>query len=122
MGCDGSVQSFRILTASDIGYDNANTGDGNSTCPGGSKLGAVVKLLQDTSRISVDDQALLFIQFPELMEAASAALTGANIPHLTISINDRLVSSKVAAFQTSTEKEKSKVLILNLGGVTASGL
>ena len=89
---------------------------------GGSKLADLVKLLQDTERIGLDDQVLLFVQFPELMEAASTALTAAKIPHLNIPINDRMASTKLADFQTGSEEVKSKVLILNLGGVTASGL
>jgi hypothetical protein len=91
-------------------------------CYGGSKLAELIGLLQDTRRIGVDDQVLLFIQFQALMEAASTALTAAKIPHLTIPVNDRMASTKITEFQTGSEEVKSKVLILNLGGVTASGL
>ena len=85
-------------------------------------MAELIKLLQDTERIDVNDQVLLFVQFSDLMEAASTALTAAKIPHLSIPVNDRMASAKLADFQTGNEEVKSKVLILNLGGVTASGL
>ncbi|KAF3480333.1 uncharacterized protein GIQ15_05680 [Arthroderma uncinatum] len=89
---------------------------------GGSKLAEVINLLQDTKRIPSDDQALLFIQFPELMDAAAHALQLANILHTVVQPGDRTPASKISEFQNGKDVMKSKVLILNLGDVTASGL
>lgn len=87
-----------------------------------SKNAELVKLLQDTSKIPEDEQAVLFVQFPELIEGASAALDRANIPHKACSSSDRMTENAITEFQTGTEKVKSRVLILKLGDVTASGL
>lgn len=121
-GCGGSVQRFRVIRASDLGREVGNGGQDMWKCYGGSKLAELIKLLQDPGRIGINDQVILFIQFPGLMETASAALTAAKIPHLAVPVNDRMASTKLAEFQTGSEEVKSRVLILNLGSVTASGL
>lgn len=120
-GCNGSVQSFRVINPSDLGQDDRALEEERDKNDG-SKFAALIRLLKDTDRIGVDDQAILFIQFPEVMEAASTVLTDAHIPHLLISTNDRTAASKIGEFQAGTESVKSRVLILNLGDVTASGL
>lgn len=89
---------------------------------GGSKISELIKLLQDKSRIPEDDQVLLFVQFTELITAVSAALEAAGIKFMTVTSNDRTVGRALADFQNGTEEVKSKVLILTLGDVTASGL
>ncbi|PGH36533.1 hypothetical protein GX50_00569 [[Emmonsia] crescens] len=125
--CSGGAESFRMIKYSDVGFiknkDTNNNVNGEKWQEyGGTKLLELIRLVQDTDRIPEDEQVLLFIQFPDLMEAASAALGKANITHLMIPVNDRMASSKIAEFQTGTENVKSKVLILHLGDVSASGL
>ncbi|KAL2374928.1 hypothetical protein RJ035_003387 [Blastomyces gilchristii] len=128
--CSGGAQSFRMIKYSDISISNKdidNDTDNNASDEKwqgyrGTKLLELIRLIQDTDRIAEDEQVLLFIQFSDLMESASAALQQANIPHLMIPATDRMASSKIAQFQTGTEKVKSKVLILHLGDVSASGL
>lgn len=121
-GCSGSVQSYRIIQWSDLGREEFKREDSSFIKHGGTKFRDVISLIQDFDRIPPDDQVLLFIQFPELMDAASAALTSAGVPHVTIQPGDRTPTNKITAFQAGTEAVKSKVLILNLGDVTASGL
>ncbi|PGH01037.1 hypothetical protein GX51_05473 [Blastomyces parvus] len=125
--CSGGAESFRMIKYSDISFNNNKDTDNNANDEkwqeyGGTKLLELVLLIQDTDRIAEDEQVLLFIQFPDLMETASTALRKAKISHLMIPANDRMAPSKIAQFQTGTEKVKSKVLILHLGDVSASGL
>ncbi|KAK2750622.1 hypothetical protein FQN57_002693 [Myotisia sp. PD_48] len=120
--CGGTVQSYRVVGWDDIGRLDSGVVDDTYLKYGGSKFAAVINLLLDTTKIPKDDQVLLFIQFAELMDAASRALKFADIPHITIQPGDRTPGSKISAFQRGAETIKSKVLILNLGDVTASGL
>ncbi|PGH06832.1 hypothetical protein AJ80_08105 [Polytolypa hystricis UAMH7299] len=121
--CTGSVQSFRIVKPGELGWlKRDGPMDESWQAYGGSKFKELINLLQDASRIAPEDQVLLFIQFADVMEAASAALGTAGIPHLMVGANDRMAAAKITQFQMGTEKLKSKILILNLGDVTASGL
>ncbi|ODH45084.1 hypothetical protein ACO22_00379 [Paracoccidioides brasiliensis] len=124
--CGGNVESFRIIKYSDVAFVDSNeNGDGINEqwqVYGGTKFLELIRLVRNTDKIPADEHVLLFIQFPDLMKAASAALGKANIPHLMIPVNDRMASSKITEFQKGTEKVKSKVLILHLGNVSASGL
>ncbi|OJD11036.1 hypothetical protein AJ78_08115 [Emergomyces pasteurianus Ep9510] len=124
--CNGRAEYFRIIKYSDIAFMNNdsenNTSGEKCTEYGGIKFLELIRLIQDTDKIQEDEHVLLFIQFPDLMEAASAALRQANISHLKITVNDRTASSKLADFQAGTERVKNKVLILRLGDVSASGL
>ncbi|KAL1955354.1 hypothetical protein VTO42DRAFT_8636 [Malbranchea cinnamomea] len=120
--CGGTVQEYRIIKWSDLGYNEGMSVDPEWRTYGSSKNAQLVKLLQDTTQIPEDDQVVLFVQFPEMIQEASAALNVANIPHKIISSSNRLMERAITEFQTGTEKAKSKVLILTLGDVTASGL
>lgn len=121
-GCSGSVQAYRIIRWSDLGREEFKRDDNLFIKHGGTKFKEMINLIQDSARIPPDDQVLLFIQFPELMDAASVSLTTAGVPHVMVQPGDRTPTNKITAFQTGTESVKSKVLILNLGDVTASGL
>ncbi|WEW57992.1 hypothetical protein PRK78_003459 [Emydomyces testavorans] len=121
-GCTATLEGYRVINGSDFAEDESRRLDDSWTDFGGSKISELVKLIQDTSRIPEDDQVLLFIQFTELVVAVSAALEIADIPYLTITSNDRSSGKALADFQNGGEEVKSKVLILTLGDVTASGL
>ncbi|KAM5476679.1 hypothetical protein McanCB56680_007603 [Microsporum canis] len=121
-GCGGTVHEYRIIRWADLCHFDYNAQDRELAKYGSSKFTAVINLLQDTKKIPGDDQVLLFIQFPELMDAAATALQLANIPHIVVQPGDRTPGGKISEFQNGKETVKSKVLILNLGDVTASGL
>ncbi|EFQ99013.1 DNA repair protein rad8 [Nannizzia gypsea CBS 118893] len=121
-GCGGTVQEYRIIRWTDLCHSECNTSTEKLAKYGGSKFTAVIDLLQEPEKIPMDDQVLLFIQFPELMDAASKALGSAGIPYIVVQPGDRAPASKISEFQNGKESVKSKVLILNLGDVTASGL
>ncbi|KAI5287479.1 hypothetical protein KEM52_001567, partial [Ascosphaera acerosa] len=122
--CTGSTQSFRILRASDIGIDPGvrltEEGLMERSSTHGSKMTALARLLKDSSRIPKSDRVILFIQFPEVMKAASDLLDEEGISHLVVTSNDHLASKKVLQFQS--EVQDTRVLILQLGDVTAAGL
>lgn len=123
-GCRGSGKRFNIINAMVLGCD---TDDPNSPVAdidksseyGGTKMDVLVDILGH--QIPNNERALLFIQFPDLMDIASKALDSARITHTMISSADRNASQKIEKFQ----KEgfgNSKVLLLNLGSEMAAGL
>ncbi|RDW90589.1 putative SNF2 family helicase [Aspergillus mulundensis] len=122
-GCRGSGKSFNVISAMTLGCDTSSQngiGDADHVSKhGGTKLDALVDIL--TNRVPITERALLFIQFPDLMEIASKALTSAGISHTLITPTDLKASSKVQKFQKEGFGD-SKVLILNLGGEMAAGL
>ncbi|KAL6234151.1 hypothetical protein BDW75DRAFT_213122 [Aspergillus navahoensis] len=127
-GCRGSGKRFNIINAMTLGCDFTSTStsengdnDGNidqSSKHGGTKLDALINII---TQIPLEESALLFIQFPDLMAIASRALSSAGIPHSIITPTDQKASSKIEKFKKDGFGE-TKVLILNLGGEMAAGL
>ncbi|GAB1218525.1 hypothetical protein ATERTT37_007784 [Aspergillus terreus] len=112
-GCRGSRKKFNIINASTLGCDKDR-----STRFGGTKMDKLVQIVGD---IPTNERALLFIQFPELIDIASKALDMAGVKHIAISATDRTSAQKVEQFQ-KTSFGDSKVLILTLGSEMAAGL
>lgn len=113
-GCHGSGRRFNVIKESTLGHD----GEDKSAAFGGSKLDKLVEIIRD---IPQDERALLFIQFPDLMQVASQTLDLANIKHTVISPTDRRSAQKVEQFQKMSFGD-NRVLVLNLGGEMAAGL
>ncbi|KAL5360693.1 hypothetical protein BJX96DRAFT_184740 [Aspergillus floccosus] len=112
-GCRGSRKKFNIINASTLGCDKDR-----STRFGGTKMDKLVHIVGD---IPANERALLFIQFPGLIDIASKALDMAGVKHIAISATDRTSAQKVEQFQKANFGE-NKVLILNLGSEMAAGL
>ncbi|KAI1921015.1 hypothetical protein LOZ12_001185 [Ophidiomyces ophidiicola] len=117
-----TLESYRVINGGDFAEDESRVLSNSWEKFGGSKIDELVQLLRTTTRIPKDDQVLLFIQFAELINAVSAALDKAKIHHITVTSSDRAQGKELSNFQNQTEEVKSKVLILALGDVTASGL
>ncbi|KAL4777652.1 hypothetical protein BDW60DRAFT_221323 [Aspergillus nidulans var. acristatus] len=129
-GCRGSGKKFNIINALTLGCDTTSTptsmsSDGDSkgdidrsSRHGGTKLEALINII---TKIPVEERALLFVQFPDLMTIASKALSSAGILHIIITPTDQKASSKIEKFQKEGFGD-TKVLILNLGGEMAAGL
>ncbi|KAJ9242829.1 hypothetical protein DTO271D3_569 [Paecilomyces variotii] len=114
-GCRGAAPEYRVIRAPMLVEGNdASVGPSY----GGSKLDALVQLLQDPSRVPHDDQVIVFAQFPGVQEAAAQALQRVSISCLVIGHADRSAAQKVLSFQAN----KAKVLVLNIGGENAAGL
>ena len=116
--CEATVDEARILDASMIGrgaYDNQSSF-------GGSKLDKMIEIIES---IPDNEQAILFIQYPEIMELAAGALKQAEIPYITISPTGRPSCTQIADFQrksSTAANPQSRVLILCLGSEMATGL
>ncbi|GLA58790.1 hypothetical protein AtubIFM54640_008897 [Aspergillus tubingensis] len=113
-GCHSPIKKFNIIAGSMLGEDSVD----ESAAYGGSKLDKLIEILNE---IPNDERALVFIQYPELIEVASKALDLAQIKHTAILTTDRKSMQKIAVFQEASLQE-DKVLILNLGGEMAAGL
>lgn len=123
-GCRGSGKRFNIINAMILGCDTDNLNSpvadiDKSSEYGGTKMDVLVDILGH--QIPKHERALLFIQFPDLMDIASKALDSARITHTTISSADRNASLKIEKFQKEGFGD-SKVLLLNLGSEMAAGL
>ena len=129
-GCRGSVKDFHIIRASELGLDDEENVSGY----GGKKFGELVNLLRDTTRIPEEDRVIIFVQFEELMQSASKALTMAKIKHGYIGTKDIGTKGKgkkgkgtkgppeaLKSFQSSGV-DATKVLILLIGGANSAGL
>ncbi|RAK96334.1 putative SNF2 family helicase [Aspergillus ibericus CBS 121593] len=113
-GCRGSGKRFNIIKASTLGRNEVDRGSDF----GGSKMDGMIEIVRS---IPSNERALLFIQFPELMEVASKALDLAGIKHAAISATDRRSAQKIEKLQRTSFGD-DKVLILNLGSEMAAGL
>ncbi|GLA20261.1 hypothetical protein AnigIFM62618_008833 [Aspergillus niger] len=113
-GCRGSGRKFNIIEASTLGGVSVD----KSAKYGGSKLDKLIEILNG---IPSNERALIFIQYPELIEVASKALDLAKIKHTAILTTDRKSMQKIEQFQQTSFGE-DKALILNLGGEMAAGL
>lgn len=113
-GCHGSGKRFNVIKANTLGFD----GEEKSATFGGSKLDNLIEIIRS---IPQNERALLFIQFPDLMQVASKALELAGVKHTVISPTDRRSAAKVEQFQKASFGD-NRVLVLNLGGEMAAGL
>ncbi|KAL2872557.1 putative SNF2 family helicase [Aspergillus lucknowensis] len=118
-GCRGSGKRFNIINALTLSSRDLDRDLDKSSEYGGTKLDTLINII--SNKIPSSERALLFIQFPELMEIASKALQLAGIKHIVISSTDRKSTQKIEQFQKTSFGE-NKVLLLNLGSEMAAGL
>lgn len=86
--------------------------------PGGSKLQALLELLQDRTKIAETEQVLLFIQFKELEPVISSALEDHGISYVSVGRSSRHARSKMREFSAN----EKRVAILQLGTENSAGL
>jgi hypothetical protein len=160
-GCNASALRDRVVKYDDLGHDEGLADHDDEESDLSRKNAELVRLLK---QIPDDEHALLFIQFPELLAEAKAALDEAGIAYSSIASqtsdedddeNDednqnvggkgkKMSTSKAQPKRKAQRKgkkqnkddssdeeeeeqaefqaEKSRVVILTLGDVTASGL
>jgi len=114
--CDASTEAFRLNTADDL------TGECHNTVFG-SKIDAIVNLL--LYEIPEDEQALLFVQYEEMMGKIEEAFDKIGISNwaLRALATDSTSRKMTDDFQDNTNpKTKKKVLILNSSNETSAGL
>ena len=73
-GCEALAHRLSALRLSDL-----NTATSDLAHPFGSKIDAVLTLLQDTSRVGTEDHIVIFVQWQRLKAALIEALKDANI-------------------------------------------
>lgn len=88
------------------------------TPPGGSKVQTLLRLLKDEISIPKEDQVILFLQFPDLEEAVTAALREHNISYVSVGTTGRRSRNRIKTFATHDKR----VAILQLGTENAAGL
>ncbi|KAE8151156.1 hypothetical protein BDV25DRAFT_139139 [Aspergillus avenaceus] len=113
-GCRASGKGFNIMSAATLGRGEKD----HSTRYGGSKLDKMVEIIQSIPR---GEKALIFVQFPEIINAASKALELAKIEHRAIKDSDLAASRGIEKFQKSGF-DQDRALILNLNSDKAAGL
>ncbi|CRG84606.1 Cation-independent mannose-6-phosphate receptor [Talaromyces islandicus] len=86
--------------------------------PGGSKLQALIGLLQDPTRIPETDQVILFIQFKDLEPVITSALESREISYVSVGTSGRTARNRIREFSA---KER-RVAILQLGTENSAGL
>lgn len=114
-GCHAIVDKQYVISGS---YFKMCRSVDKATPLGGSKMRALIKLLKDTNAIPADDQVILFLQFPDLQGAVTAAFDMHNISYVSMGMSGQRGRSKIKAFA----EYNKKVAILQLGTENAAGL
>ena len=118
VGCDAPALSYHIHKAIELGGEDEEAPVGRHD---GKKIEDVMELIKN--RIPKQDQVLVFVQFNDLMEKVSAVMDRHGIKHWAFTENSRRQAYKwLEDFQNNVkEKEKKKVLVLNLADESAAG-
>ncbi|KAI9038630.1 putative SNF2 family helicase [Aspergillus affinis] len=112
--CDGVAKKENFVDASELGGNEKDV----SARYGGSKMDKLIEVIEN---IPEGEKALLFIQFEELMKAASKALTLAQIEHTAIFADDKASTKQLERYLTEGFRD-NRVLMLMLGNEMAAGL
>ncbi|RAH41685.1 putative SNF2 family helicase [Aspergillus brunneoviolaceus CBS 621.78] len=113
-GCRGSGKGYNVIPMGTLERETVD----RETAFGGSKLDKLIEIIRGTPQ---GERVLLFIQFPDLMQAAAKALNLAKIKHTMITAVEGRSTAKLDKLQASGFGQ-AKVLILNLGTELAAGL
>jgi hypothetical protein len=106
-GCEAPAPRHSAFLLSEL-----NVATSHLPRPFGSKIEAVLKLLQDTSRVGTNDHVIAFVQFKRLQAALIEGLKDANSAHI-----DGSHKHAVEKFKNGT----ATVCILNPESVNAAG-
>ncbi|KAI9820425.1 MAG: hypothetical protein M1832_003758 [Thelocarpon impressellum] len=116
-GCNAAARGFSIVRAAELGEEDLNARVGRHY---GKKLQEVVHLIG--AEIPEDEQVLLFVQYDDLMEKVSQALTDNGISNIALTDRNKKYSSALmSSFQSERGHDKKKVLVLNVANESASG-
>ena len=88
-GCDASAPRLSALPLSELKTDTTYFEQ-----PYGSKIGAVLELLQDGNRVQAKDHVLIFVQFAQLKKALIEALKATGITYLDSSTKNAVEKFK----------------------------
>ena len=117
VGCKAAARSFNVVKATELGEEDREARVGRHY---GRKLETMIDLIKN--EVPKTDQVILFVQFSDLMQKISTALTDHRISHWALLSSQRNRSAKMMSdFQNNTTSTKKKVLILNVSDESASG-
>ena len=112
-GCEEGSESFCLRKAVDI------AGDGR-TGTYGSRLDSIIALINS---LPEEDQALLFVQFEDVMHRMASGLEAAGISNHALSIRaGRGLVDMMNDFQDNHGETRKRVLLLNPADETSSGM
>ncbi|KAJ3052919.1 hypothetical protein HK097_005420 [Rhizophlyctis rosea] len=113
-GCKAPARLTNVILASTLGKDDAQ-----KSGRFGAKLQKLVELLK-TEVLPKKERALVFVQFPDLMDVVAQALDHAKIPTLQVKGSAHTKSTALNTFQ-QVGGNVEPVLLLSLGDESASG-
>lgn len=118
IGCDALMMEYHTFKSTDLG-----PGDGDAPIRShhGKKIDDIVSLIKKD--IPFDEQALLFVQFDDLMAKIARAFEENGVSHYAI--RENLPNNKAAdmmdSFQEDKSSKKRKVLLLNCSKESSAG-
>ncbi|KFY42226.1 hypothetical protein V495_04619 [Pseudogymnoascus sp. VKM F-4514 (FW-929)] len=112
-GCSAINKQWQVIKAPELGVEDDSTRKGRHY---GKKIEDIISLVKN---IPDTEQVLLFVQFTDLLDKIVGAFKDKRITYLSLDKGDP--AKTLTKFQTETGKEKSKVLILNIGDASAAG-
>ncbi|KFY20881.1 hypothetical protein V491_03351 [Pseudogymnoascus sp. VKM F-3775] len=112
-GCSAINKQWQVIKAPELGIEDDSTRKGRHY---GKKIEDIISLVKN---IPDTEQVLLFVQFTDLLDKIVGAFMDKRITYLSLDKGDP--AKTLTKFQTETGKEKSKVLILNIGDASAAG-
>ncbi|OBT84724.1 hypothetical protein VE02_06091 [Pseudogymnoascus sp. 03VT05] len=113
VGCSAINKQWQVIKAPELGVEDDSTRKGRHY---GKKIEDIISLVKN---IPDTEQVLLFVQFTDLLDKIIGAFKDKGITYLSLDRGDP--AKTLTKFQTETGKEKSKVLILNIGDASAAG-
>ena len=117
-GCDAAAQDCNAFGASEFGSE---TSDVNEDCHYGKKIEDVVRLLKEI--VGKEEQAILFVQFDDLMENIAAVLEEQDLSHFALTRKSGPRHGKMMdEFQQDTSPARKNVLLLNPTHQSAAGV
>ena len=116
-GCDAAAQDGNVLCASELGSEDSAA---DENCQYGKKIEDIVKFLKED--VAKDEQAILFVQFDDLMVNIATALEEQSIGHFALTEGSASKHGKwMDEFQLDVSASKKKVLLLNPTDQSAAG-
>ena len=115
-GCSAVAHKYHIIEAPQLVEEDSKASSGSRY---GKKLDEIIQLIKD---LPPRDQVLLFVQFDDLMEKVSLALSNHGIDHYALTEKAARDAPKwMDDFQVNKSAEKKKVLVLNPANESAAG-
>lgn len=116
-GCDAPMMEYHTLKSTDLSQDR----DAQTRSHYGKKIDDIVRLVEND--IPSGEQALLFVQFDDLMEKIAKAFKDHSVSHYAIreNLSNNKAADMMENFQEDMTSKKRKVLLLNCSNESSAG-